>query len=203
MGHKRLPNWIWQRSISPIFAFQSRLCVLKKYTIHLESSDPDAWFVPAPSFRTYSQSSLAEIRSIKEIQKGEELLVEYADTPQMTHHQRQDHLRKSYNFDCKCAVCTRPEKELARLDERLAALAQMVKQVDRYVATAENGLEFTQLINKILRLTEEEGIPSGLANLLHHVSFNIMMPLPAEHSLPGLQPQKRQYTLSTELRTAF
>jgi L-lactate utilization protein LutB len=122
-----------------------------------------------PSSRIYFQASSVESRALKDIQKGEELLVEYADTSQMTHHQRQDYLRTNYNFDCKCAVCTLPEKELANLDERLATLAQMVKQVDRDVNLAENGLEFTKLINKIMRSTEEEGIPYGLANFVHRV----------------------------------
>jgi hypothetical protein len=87
----------------------------------------------------------------------------------MTHSQRQDYLRKNYNFDCKCAVCALPEEESAKLDERLARLAEMVKQVNHDARIAENGMEFTRLINTIMQLTEEEGIPFGLANFLHRV----------------------------------
>jgi hypothetical protein len=122
------------------------------------------------------QSSPAESRALKEIRKGEELLAEYIETSQMTRRERQDYLRKTYNFDCKCAACSLPEKESAKLDERLATLAEMVKQIDRDIKMSENGLEFTQLVNRAMRWTEEEGIPSGLANFLHCVSFKIMMP---------------------------
>jgi hypothetical protein len=98
------------------------------------------------------------------VEKGEELLTEYAHTAEMTRHQRQEYLRNNYNFECKCAACTLPEKESLRLDGRLTTLAQMIKRIDD--GMAGDGLETTRLINQILQLTKEERIPCRYAPCL-------------------------------------
>jgi hypothetical protein len=91
--------------------------------------------------------------------EGEELLTEYGPTVEMNRDQRQTFLREQYNFECKCSACTLPKDESLRLDQQLAILGEMNKKVE--LGTSGDGLETTRLINRILKLTEDEGIPSG------------------------------------------
>jgi hypothetical protein len=87
---------------------------------------------------------------------GEELLTEYFDTGKTTRPERQAILWKGFNFMCKCSVCTLPKKESQQSDLRLATISELNGQIGK----TKNGLEETQLVNRILKLTDEEDVPS-------------------------------------------
>nr|XP_020643580.1 histone-lysine N-methyltransferase SMYD3 isoform X1 [Pogona vitticeps] len=50
------------------------------------------------------------LRSIREIQKGEELTISYVETMMLT-SERQQHLRRQYCFECDCLMCHTKSKD--------------------------------------------------------------------------------------------
>lgn len=58
-----------------------------------------------------------ELRSIRKIYSGEEITVSYI-SPLNSASERQEELRRRYNFICKCRVCRKSETEKALSDQR-------------------------------------------------------------------------------------
>jgi hypothetical protein len=96
----------------------------------------------------------------------------------MTRSQRQDYLRSKYNFECKCAICTLPENESRKLDEKIVAMTQLNAELEKTV----DGLETVKLVNRILQLMEEAGVSSGYVLLNHHELSRLKITLVVEDS---------------------
>jgi hypothetical protein len=112
--------------------------------------------VSRPQLASDHLTPTSETYAIKDIAAGEEMLNEYVDTTKMTRRERQEYLLHNYNFECKCRVCSLPERESRESDIRLSAINELNGQLGR----TKNGLERTRLLNRLLQLTEEEGVPS-------------------------------------------
>jgi hypothetical protein len=66
------------------------------------------------------REDLGELRvyALKDIKKGSELLIAYTET-RKPREERRAHLHKNYGFTCTCPICSLPDEESKKMDEKL------------------------------------------------------------------------------------
>ncbi|KAH8817727.1 hypothetical protein DL96DRAFT_394667 [Flagelloscypha sp. PMI_526] len=96
------------------------------------------------------------VYAMRDIQKGEELLTTYID-PRKSRDDRRKHLKSAYGFDCACKLCSLPDEESKKSDERLIEMKAVYKRFTRWMDGHINGIEAIELIHRYWALSIEEG----------------------------------------------
>eukprot|EP00088_Acartia_fossae_P006428 TRINITY_DN12959_c0_g1_i2.p1 TRINITY_DN12959_c0_g1~~TRINITY_DN12959_c0_g1_i2.p1 ORF type:complete len:351 (+),score=48.42 TRINITY_DN12959_c0_g1_i2:35-1087(+) len=77
-----------------------------------------------------------EVRALRPIRKGEELLANYIDSWEasfLPHTERQKRLRK-WKFDCTCTVCSLPSQQLTNNDRIRCEICRQHQQVPQFMS---------------------------------------------------------------------
>lgn len=74
-------------------------------------------------------------------------------------------LEAHYGFTCQCSVCSLPEAELKKSDERLSEIANLYSRFKTWGNAVISGREAIDLVNRIWQIGADEGYHSERGQL--------------------------------------
>ncbi|KIK59257.1 hypothetical protein GYMLUDRAFT_44626 [Collybiopsis luxurians FD-317 M1] len=96
------------------------------------------------------------VYALKDVKKGKELLTTYTDTKR-SRDQRRAYLNHQYSFHCTCDVCSLPDLESIRSDQRLMSMSEMHSRFATWGSSLIDGEEAIGLVRRIWEVGGEEG----------------------------------------------
>ncbi|KAF1960971.1 SET domain-containing protein 5 [Byssothecium circinans] len=96
------------------------------------------------------------IHACKDIEEGEEITISYLSKME-THAKRQQELRDTFGFECRCAMCEVEPEKRQESDARIAEIARLDALVGDGMSIIQTPLSCLHNAEKMLRLLEELG----------------------------------------------
>ncbi|KAK1754443.1 SET domain-containing protein 5 [Echria macrotheca] len=111
---------------------------------------------PSAIIKFDEQTLSMTVRTIRDIEPGEEVTLSYADFG-LSFHERQRTLKAKWGFECTCELCSAPPDEIARSDARRKKITQLgaevVENLEEYSFEAAVGKH-----REMMEVIEEEAL---------------------------------------------
>ncbi|KAF8336986.1 uncharacterized protein EI90DRAFT_2910914 [Cantharellus anzutake] len=104
------------------------------------------------------------VHALRDIEPGEELLTTYTDTKK-PRAVRREYLSQHYHFQCNCAVCSLPDNESQKSDDRLVRYAENRLALSSWASGRIGGVDAIRLVKEIWSIGQEEGYLSERGQL--------------------------------------
>ncbi|EKM51476.1 uncharacterized protein PHACADRAFT_102067, partial [Phanerochaete carnosa HHB-10118-sp] len=118
------------------------------------------------------------VHALKNIKEGEvrtdrasqELLTTYLDTKR-SRDSRREILRAHYGFTCQCSVCSLPDGESERSDDRLRKMVELYARLRTWQNGSLSGKQAIDIVRQIWAIGEQEGYWSERGQLAYDATW--------------------------------
>ena len=113
------------------------------------------------------------IHAVRDLAEGEEITIAYSETGPSK--QRRIRLKEEFNFECMCSLCSLPENELLRSDERLEEIQRLDERIGDGFHLMSQPRQHLQWVHSLLLLLDAENISDARLPRAYYDAFQTVI----------------------------